>query len=377
MIKIAGITAEYNPFHEGHAYHIRKTREAAGEDAVIACVMSGDFVQRGEWAVFPKKERAAAAVRGGADLVFELPLPWCISSAERFAGGAVQLLSGIGASRISFGSETGDIDALAAIAARAASPNFAAELAECRKAHPERTDAQCRAGLLGLGESFGPNDTLGIEYLKAMQGSGIEPIAVQRVGNGHDQTGEKGFPSASELRRRIRAGESDGNAVNEEKLELALISRLRMLSKESFSAAPDCGGGLGNRICDAVREEMTLNGIYALAKTKRYSLSAVRRAVLCAALGIRQEDVSGSPPYARLLAASAEGCRALAELRGRTEIPIVGRTRDLNGLDERAKRIFTLGSSAHDLYLLGLPGASKRCGEDVRSTPYIFPERDL
>ena len=92
MKKIIGIVAEYNPFHEGHLYHIRESKKAVGEDSAVVCVMSGDFVQRGEWAVFPKHERAAAACRNGADLVLELPLPWCLSSAGYFAGGAVSIL---------------------------------------------------------------------------------------------------------------------------------------------------------------------------------------------------------------------------------------------------------------------------------------------
>ena len=114
---IAGIVAEYNPFHNGHEWHIRRTREALGEDAVIVCCMSGDFVQRGEAAAYSKFARAEAAARCGADLVFELPLPWALSSAEGFARGTVGLLAQLGAVDVlSFGSECGDADALSAAA---------------------------------------------------------------------------------------------------------------------------------------------------------------------------------------------------------------------------------------------------------------------
>ena len=114
---IAGIVAEYNPFHNGHQWHIRRTRAELGEDAVIVCCMSGDFVQRGEAAVYSKFARAEAAARCGADIVFELPLPWALSSAEGFARGAVGLLHALRAVDVlSFGSESGDAGALSAAA---------------------------------------------------------------------------------------------------------------------------------------------------------------------------------------------------------------------------------------------------------------------
>lgn len=106
---VCGIVAEYNPFHSGHMFHIRRTRESLGGDVVIVCVMSGNFVQRGDFAVLDKYARAETAVRGGADLVLELPLAAALSSAEGFARGAVALLHGIGCRYLSFGAETADI----------------------------------------------------------------------------------------------------------------------------------------------------------------------------------------------------------------------------------------------------------------------------
>ena len=108
---VIGIVCEYNPFHRGHQLHMEKARAALGEESAVVCVMSGDFVQRGEAAVYAKSARAEAACRCGADLVFELPLPWCVSSAERFAMGAVGLLDSLGiVTHLSFGSESGDLE---------------------------------------------------------------------------------------------------------------------------------------------------------------------------------------------------------------------------------------------------------------------------
>ena len=115
-MNIIGIVGEYNPFHSGHEYHIQQSRQALGGDCPVVCVMSGDFVQRGEPAIYSKFARAEAACRCGADLVVELPLPWSLSSAEGFARGAVYLLSKLGATHLSFGSEAGELEPLETIA---------------------------------------------------------------------------------------------------------------------------------------------------------------------------------------------------------------------------------------------------------------------
>ena len=112
-MRAVGIVAEYNPFHKGHAYHIAETRQLLGSDRPIICAMSGNWVQRGECALTDKWTRAALALKGGADLVLELPLPWAISSAEGFARGAVAVLRAAGVvDTLSFGSESGDLERL-------------------------------------------------------------------------------------------------------------------------------------------------------------------------------------------------------------------------------------------------------------------------
>ena len=125
---VIGIVCEYNPFHRGHELHIQKSRAALGEESAVLCVQSGDFVQRGEAAVYDKFARAEASCRCGADLVVELPLPWCLSSAEGFARGAVSLLGALGATHLSFGSETGELEALRALAGTLREPDFLLEV---------------------------------------------------------------------------------------------------------------------------------------------------------------------------------------------------------------------------------------------------------
>ncbi len=285
---VVGIIAEYNPFHAGHALHIRETRRRLGDCAVVA-VMSGNFVQRGECAVFDKWTRARTALEGGADLVLELPTVWAASSAERFAQGAVDLLEAAGVvTHLSFGSECGDVDRLQRVAACLDGPRYPDALrrfldaglpfAACRQAAVGELLRPELADLLS-----GPNNNLGIEYIRALNAvkSEIQPVTVPRAGAAHDGGGHPAYPSASFLRERLLAG--DLPAENPACLgygERGALAVLRTMGEEDFAALPDCGEGLSHRIYQAVRRGRTLEEIYDLAKTKRYAHSRIRRAVL-------------------------------------------------------------------------------------------------
>ena len=373
MGKIIGIVAEYNPFHTGHAWQIRKAREMAGEESTVIAVMSGDFVQRGEWAIQPKAMRAVSACRGGADAVFELPLPWCLSSAEGFARGAVSLLFDLGITHLSFGSESADLEKLSATAARISAPGFEEEVKACLRARPNLTYPQARASVLGEDAVASANDLLAVEYLIAMKGTGVVPLQVKRIGSGHDEAGESICPSASELRSRILSGSIACPHVSPDVMETACLSRLRFLDREVFLSLPDCSDGLGARIWNAVREGSSLQKIYDLAKTRRYTHSRVRRAVMCAVLGIRSGDNAGTPPYARILAVNGRGREFLASVKGSTAVPVVTLPKELETRGSlRERQVFASGASAHDLYLLAIsPLTDTKCGEDYRTGPAI------
>ena len=373
MGKIIGIVAEYNPFHTGHALQIRKAREMAGEESTVIAVMSGDFVQRGEWAIQPKAMRAVSACRGGADAVFELPLPWCLSSAEGFARGAVSLLLALGITHLSFGSESADLEKLSATAARITEPGFEEEVKACLRTRPNLTYPQARASVLGEDAVTSANDLLAVEYLVALKDTGIVPLPVKRIGSGHDEAGESICPSASELRSRILSGSIACPHVSPDVMEIACLSRLRFLDREVFLSLPDCADGLGARIWNAVREGSSLQQIYDLAKTRRYTHSRVRRAVMCAVLGIRSGDNAGTPPYARILAVNGRGREFLASVKGSTAVPVITLPKELETRGSlREKQVFASGASAHDLYLLAFsPLTDTKCGEDYRTGPAI------
>lgn len=397
-MKIIGIICEYNPFHLGHLYHIEESRRLDGEDSAIVCVMSGDFVQRGEAAVFSKFARAEAAVRCGADLVFELPLPWALSSAEGFARGGVGLLGSLGVvTHLSFGSESGNLEPLQRLAEALLHPSVDERI----KPHLETGIPYAAARQKVMEEELGelaehmktPNNILAVEYLKAIYDLGldIQPMTIPRKGAGHDMPGRDAYRSASELRAMLRAGmevdefippaaaeiyrreaEQGRGPVKMEDLETALLSRLRFSDKERFERAPDASEGLGNRLYRCARMEPTLDAVYSAAKTKRYAMSRLRRMTMCVALGITAEMSAGIPPYARLLAATEKGRELLREIGERSLMPVVTKPASIKKLDAASRELFELGSAAHDLYVLGYAvKQERRGGRDWTNGPII------
>ena len=386
MMKIVGIAAEYNPFHAGHEYHIKRTREMLG-DCAIVCVMSGDFVQRGEPALFSKTARAEAACRCGADLVIELPTPWALSSAEGFARGAVGLLEDIGAEVISFGSETGDIQAIENAAEALSGEEYSILIKRILK-EKKLSFAAAREKALReiIGEKAdiikGANDSLAVEYLKAIRllKSSMQPLAVKRLGNGHDSCGEQGFLSASEVRERFQKGENispfvpemateiyneergAGRVVEKELFETAALARLRALDAESFRSLPDCADGLGDRLYAAVRTASTLEEIYASAKTKKYAMSRIRRACMCSLLGLSAGMNEGKVPYARLLSANGRGCMVLREVSDRKTIPLITKPAEIYKYDKKLQDLFAVGVYARDLLSLCYCNKNERTG---------------
>lgn len=393
-----GIVCEYNPFHSGHLYQLRETKNRLGEDTAAVCVMSGDFVQRGEAAVFDKFARAEAACRSGADLVVELPLPWCLSSAEGFAYGAVSILAALGCDTLSFGSESADIEQLKRLAAFAADPAAKGRIRALMDG--DETLSFARARQIAAGETLGdaaallsnPNDILAVEYLKAIgkTGARMQPLAIRRSGAGHDSAAEGAFLSAMRLRELLRQGEDitpyvpreaaavyareiqAGRLRDDSRLEIALLSRLYGLEAADFDALPDAGGGAGRRLYQALWNDNKLEEIAAAASSKRYTAARMRRMLLCAALGLCAEDTKGAPPYIRILASNGKGRACLSAMRGKTVLPVINKSGEIKKCGFRAEKIFKRTARAHELYCLSFPG-ERRCapGEDWRKSQVI------
>ncbi|MFT8888567.1 MAG: nucleotidyltransferase family protein [Ethanoligenens sp.] len=382
-MQVAGVIAEFNPFHNGHAHLLREAHRT-GADAV-AVVMSGCFTQRGEPACMSPTTRCAAALHAGADLVVELPLPWAMAAADTFAAGAISLLKALGCvDRLVFGSETGDTD----------------KLTECVRMLNEVDGSSAFADALAAGCSFPrarqnavhilfpqadisplsrPNDTLALAYLNACAKlkAPFNPFAVRRVFAGHDTVGEEaGFSSAAQVRALLTAGREEKAlaCVPEQAAvlyrralaagaapyraayaERAVLARLRCLDAAALARVPDVSEGLENRLLSAVHRASGLEPLFSAIKSKRYTLARVRRVVWGAFLGLSRTHTAAPPPYLRILGIGPRG-RDILRRAGQTgSLPIVTRHADVAGLGTFARHVYELECRANDLYGLFLP----------------------
>ncbi len=371
-MKVIGIAAEYDPFHNGHEYHIRRSVEMTGADAVVA-VMSGDFTQRGEPALADKWTRARAACEAGADLALELPFIYACNNSDMFARGAVGILNGLGCvDYMSFGSESGDVSRLAQAAEalaresddfRAALRSFAAEGYSYPRARAAALAACGRPDLAELLDS--PNNVLAIDYIRhlILSDSRIEPITVKREGAPYDSAAMPGpagdlsetqYPSATALRRMISgmpeatvgeilwndlsqympAGslEAFGNAesilISWQEAAFDLIrAKILTSSEEEISAIYACGEGMAKRAKAAVRHAESLAELSEAILSRRYTKTRVSRFLAQLLIGLKREDVlelTGTY-YARVLAFNEKGAQLLRHIRktGCASIPVI------------------------------------------------------
>jgi predicted nucleotidyltransferase len=338
--------------------------------------MSGNFTQRGDAAILPKHIRAEAALQNGADLVIELPSAFALSSAEQFATGAAAILNALGCVNIlSFGSESGDIELLkeAAGAVHYAQTTDEFFVAMKRgKSYPaalqEAVSEFYTDDVVDVLTS--PNNTLAVEYLKALNesGSSITPFTVKRIGAEHDQVGhdDLGVPCASQIRKIML--EQGGDFACIERLETAILAKLRMMSEKEIKRAPNVHGGLENRIFKAARAARSLNELYFLSKTKRYTMARIRRAVLCCFLGITQGDVKLSPQYVRILGMNSRG----KEILGRDcALPMDTSLAALAKKSDDCRRQAMLEDRCTNIYGLAFE-KNRLCGKEFTTKPILL-----
>ena len=393
FLRAAGIIVEYNPLHAGHLHLLGEVRRLLGGDTAVVCAMSGDFVQRGDFALLRRRARAAAAVRSGADLVLELPLPWAAAPAERFADGGVQVLLGTGlVDTLAFGSECGDGAALRRAAGALLSEEFPVLLREELGRGDSFAAARQRAVGRLLGPEDGallssPNNTLGVEYCKALlaRRAPVEVVTVPRRGAAHDAgsapPGEA--PSAAAIRSLLRQGrreealaamapamaesyraeEAAGRApVFWENCERAVLARLRQMEEADFAALDPGREGLYRRLYRASREAVSVESLLTAAKTKRYPYARLRRMVLWAYLGLRPEELPEKVPYLRVLAANERGRALLGRMRGTASLPVLTKPAAVDRLGPEARALLDLEARGADLYALAYPELSAAAG---------------
>lgn len=400
-MQIVGVVCEYNPFHTGHAWQLSELRRRGASGVV--CAMSGNFVQRGDFAILRKHARAKAALRGGADLVLELPLPWAISSAEGFAQGGAEVLAATGVvDTLAFGSECADTGRIARVAEALLSEGFAAALrAELTKgdsfaaARQRAAESLCGADAAILAS---PNDILGVEYAKALRrlDGGVVPLALPRLGAAHDG-GAGEYASASWLRERILGNDGAASEALERYLtpemralleaerlagrapvsmanaERAMLARLRTMPEDAFAAYDEGGEGLYHRFYDASRTAAGVEALLAAVKTKRYAHARLRRMLLAAYLGVPPAGRSERVPYLRVLAMNDRGKALLREMRSKARLPVVVKPADARELSPDARRLMETEAKATDLYTLAYPDlAQSGGGSEWTTNPVIL-----
>ena len=368
-MQTVGVICEYNPFHLGHARQLAAVRQQLGRDTAVVCLMSGNYVQRGEPAVFDKGVRARAAVDAGADLVLELPVTAVLRSAEGFAAEGVRILSALGCGFLGFGCESGDGDASLRAAEASCMPEFEQALHTNMQTGLSYAAARQRA-LEALGQDgqllMKPNDILAFEYCRALltQNSPMRPLAVLRPGDYHAYTPDAENPSATAVRRLILSGGDWRRYVPAECLyeeaaphaliwgERAMLARLRGLEKQDWARAAHGSEGLWSKVWRAVQTQPDYEHILEAAKSKRYPRTRLQRLLLCAYLGIDAGQLAEVPPYVRALAFDEQGQTLLRQAKKRGEICLVNAGQRPPDLP-----YYAMECRAADLYtLFGAPG---------------------
>ena len=339
-MRTAGIICEYNPFHRGHRHQLRQVRQALGEDTGIVCLMSGNFVQRGEPAIWDKSLRAAAALEAGADLVLELPLTGALGSAGDFADRAVGYLGRLGlVDYLCFGSEGPGTRELMDCAAYLESREFQEKLRQ----RLQEGVSFARARELAAGE-WGrclqrPNSALGVDYCRGIlrRGEIMEPLALPR---------DLSLPSATTLREEL-LDRGEGSLHCLAYGQRAMLGILRSLPRERFEEMALGSEGLWSRVYRACREENSLEEIILACKSKRYAYARLRRGLMCLCLGLGREEMALESPYLRVLGFGPRGRELLHQGKKRTCLvagpaPNTRAAKAYEALEDRSARLYPL-----------------------------------
>ena len=392
MSNVVAIIGEYNPFHNGHAYHLQKTKEITNADYVIA-VISGSFVQRGNVSLIDKWSKADMALLNGVDLVIELPTVYSISSAENFAYGAIKILNSLKiVDTLSFGSESCDLDVLEKITdvLLKEPPEFKTLLEHELSKGVSFPKARENALLMYLNDIrkyanilSSPNNILAIEYLKALKKtkSKIKPVSVKRINVGYNDLETKNnFASATAIRKKIidntPAGISKlmpsssykilynsikkGHYVKDiTAFEKQILYVLRKMSTEEIANLPDVTEGLENSIKNAADSCNTISEFMNIVKTKRYTATRIQRILLYALLGITKEDMKASykiNPYVRILGMNEKGKELISKMsRFRSKLDIVTSVKKYidSNPDKNLQSMLNIDINSTNIYTLG------------------------
>lgn len=417
-MKVLGVVSEYNPFHNGHLYHLEQSKKLFGTDYAI-CVMSGNFIQRGEPAIINKWARTRMALTSGFDLVIELPVVYAMSSAEYFAFGAVKLLDSLGiVDCLCFGSENGrieELDLISGILIREPSQykEFLKGYLDKGLSFPSAREnalkdyLQLQSFSLGsiediIGQS---NNILGIEYLKALKKlqSSITPVTIKRTSNSYNSEELTGsISSATSIRKNI----SNHNTANtkdtgkhidalksvlpencfsimEEEFSNGrgpvflsdfdgiVLSSLRQMTKEQIASLPYVSEGLENRIKAAAEDSGSIDELLKKVATKRYPQTRIQRTILNILTGITSTQFDlfnkyGGPQYIRVLGFTEKGRKLISKVNANSRLPVIVKSADFkNSCNPLLRSMLEIEAFSTDMYVLAYNNRSyRKAGQD-------------
>lgn len=380
-MKNIGVICEYNPFHRGHMEQIEIIKRMFGEDCNIIALMSGSVVQRGEVAVYGKYQRAEAAVSCGASLVLEIPYPFSGSCAEIFASAGVGMAFALGnIDYLVFGSECGDIELLQKTASRLSSTSFEREMELVSAMHPEfsypKKRSFCYSSLYQEELTVTPNDTLGLEYITAIEkmGGGIIPVTYKR---------KSGY-SASHAREVCRGGQDIKSVIPSSAWEVfskcdpvdmnnqlgrVLLCFCQLKPREYFEGVFDIPSELAGRIKKSAMDATCFEELVSGAVSFKYTRARVKRAILYGYAGV-MDRVMGCPSFTNLLGADQKGLDYLSRIRKTSEIKIITKPSSYVDLDDRVKEEFMLNMKADMMFCQAGKDMSP-LSDIMKSRPYI------
>lgn len=339
-MNVTGLVAEFNPFHNGHAYIINKIKEQS--DAVVV-IMSGNFVQRGDVAITDKHTRTKTALKNGADLVIELPVIYALNTAQRFAYGAIKTLDSTGVvTSLAFGSECGDIKKLysAAKAAAFEAPEISGKIKKLISSGMNYPSARAKAYTEFADIWDKPNNILAVEYLRAIIDikSNIKPFTIQRTNDFHSINTDGNIISATAIRTLIKENKdtaaympkTDFDIYSVEKLDNVLNYILRNADANDIATINDVTEGLENRIISASAQNLGFYSIAEAVKSKRYTMSRIRRILLGIILNLDKDLCASEPSYIRVLGMNNTGMELLKCMKAKATLPVIVKTADFN-----------------------------------------------
>ena len=360
---IYGLVSEFNPFHNGHKWLIDKVKT---ENDTVVTVMSSSFVQRGDISIISKIDRTFASLKNGVDLVLELPSVYSLSSAEDFGKSSIEILKGTNIiDKVVFGSECGDVDLLKKGISAFKDENVQNLIKENMNKGVTYPKAIHNSILELYSDEIanlfdGSNNILGMEYLKSLENSNISAITFSRKGAGHNDEFSSGdFASGSYIRDNYSNRElytpkyPITDTAKIENIEKIILYKLSSMTENDLRNIPDVQEGFENRIIKAVQNTNNFYELCEKLKTKRYTMSRIRRIICRAILGIDNSVKEISVPYIRVLGFTEKGSKLLKEIKENGTLPLITNVKTgYDALDDNGKKILEIENLATRLWSL-------------------------